>query len=252
MIALPVAFPMYDLPELERAHELLRDRFVARVRGGGLPGDARMTQICGYPLVTSLAGAYAVVGAPVYDLPVGPPATHRGLVVVAADSAYATLEDLRGTRFAFNGADSNTGVNLPRRLFAPLSRDGRFFGETTETGSHIASLAAVTLGDADAASIDSVTFALLGAHRPAALSGVRVLARTASSPTPPFVTPAPADEATIERLFETLGAAVDDVRNERLSDGFYIASIAPATSADYVPLAQLEREAVAFGYERLA
>jgi ABC-type phosphate/phosphonate transport system substrate-binding protein len=241
---------MYDLPELESAHELLRVRFLARARAGGSSSDTALTQVCGYPLVTSLAGAYAVVGAPAYDLPVDLPASHRGLVVVAADSAYATLEDLRGTRFAFNGADSNTGTNLPRRLFAPLSRDGRFFSGTIATGSHLASLAAVTVGDAAAASIDSVTFALLAAHRPAALSGVRVLARTAPSPTPPFVTPAPADEAMIERLFEALGAAVDDVRNEH--EGFYIARIARATSADYVPLTQLEREAVAFGYERLA
>jgi ABC-type phosphate/phosphonate transport system substrate-binding protein len=243
---------MYDLPELESAHELLRVRFLARARAGGSSGDEALTQICGYPLVTSLAGAYAVVGAPVYDLPVGRPATHRGLVVVGADSVYATLEDLRGTRFAFNGADSNTGVNLPRRLFAPLSRDGRFFGDTIETGSHIASLAAVTVGDAAAASIDSVTFALLAGNRPTALSGVRVLTRTAPSPTPPFVTPAPADQATIERLFDALRAAVEDVRNERRQEGFYIASIARATSADYVPLTQLEREAAAFGYERLA
>ncbi len=247
MITVPVAFPMYDLPELERPHELLRDRFVARVRGDMLAGEVMLTQVCGYPLVTSLAGAYAVVGAPVYDLPVGRPATHRALVVVGVDSGYATLEDLRGTRFAFNGADSNTGMNLPRRLFAPLSRDGRFFGETIETGSHIASLAAVTLGTAAAAAIDSVTFALLAGHRPAALSGLRVLARTVTSPTPPFVTPAPADEATIEHLFAALGAAVDDVRNERRHEGFYIASIARATSADYVPLTQLEGEAVAFG-----
>jgi ABC-type phosphate/phosphonate transport system substrate-binding protein len=243
---------MYDFPELARAHERLRDRFHARMSAGVGSGDVELTQICGYPLITSFSGAYAVVGAPVYDLPLSRPSVHRGLVVVASDSPYETIEDLRGTRFAYNALDSNTGTNLPRRLFAPLSVNGRFFSETLETGSHLASLAAVTIGNAAAASIDSVTFALLAAHRPVALAGVRVLAMTATSPLPPFVTPAPADPATIERLFAALSAAIDDVRDERGDEGFYIASLARATSADYVSLALLEREAAVFGYERLA
>jgi ABC-type phosphate/phosphonate transport system substrate-binding protein len=241
---------MYDFPELAPAHERLRDRFLARVSSGAAHDEMELTQICGYPLITSLSGAYAVIGAPVYDLPLSRPSAHRGLVVVATDSPYETIDDLRGTRFAYNALDSNTGTNLPRRLFAPLSVGGRFFGETLETGSHIASLAAVTIGDAAAASIDSVTFALLAAHRPTALAGVRVLAMTAPSPLPPFVTRAPADPVVIERLFSALSAAIEDVRNER--EDFYIASLARATSADYVSLALLEREAAAFGYELLA
>jgi ABC-type phosphate/phosphonate transport system substrate-binding protein len=243
---------MYDFPELARAHERLRDRFLARLSAATGYGDVGLMQICGYPLITSLSGAYAVVGAPVYDLPLSRPAARRGFVVVAIDSPYETIDDLRGTRFAYNALDSNTGTNLPRRLFAPLSLAGRFFGETLETGSHLASLAAVTIGDAAAASIDSVTFALLAAHRPVALAGVRVLAMTVTSPLPPFVTPAPADPVSIERLFTALSAAIDDVRYERGDEGFYIARLARATSADYVSLALLEREAAAFGYELLA
>jgi ABC-type phosphate/phosphonate transport system substrate-binding protein len=241
---------MYDFPELASAHERLRDRFLARMGAGTAYGDVGLTQICGYPLITSLSGAYAVIGAPVYDLPLSRPSAHRGLVVVATDSPYETIADLRGTRFAYNAPDSNTGTNLPRRLFAPLSLSGRFFSDTLETGSHIASLAAVTIGDAAAASVDSVTFAVLAAHRPTALAGVRVLAMTAASPLPPFVTPAPAEPVTIEYLFAALSAAIDDVRDEY--EDFYIARLVRATSADYVSLAVLERESAGFGYERLA
>jgi len=241
---------MYDFPELAQAHERLRELFLARMSVGTAYGDVGLTQICGYPLITSLSGGYAVIGAPVYDLPLSRPSAHRGLVVVATDSRYETIDDLRGTRFAYNAPDSNTGTNLPRRLFAPLSLGGRFFSETFETGSHIASLAAVTIGDAAAASIDSVTFALLAAHRPTALAGVRVLAMTGTSPLPPFVVPAPADPVTIERVFAALSAAIDDVRDEY--EDCYIARLVRATSADYVSLALLEREAAALGYERLA
>jgi hypothetical protein len=131
---------MYDFPELAQAHERLRDRFHARMSAGAPYGEVELTQICGYPLITSLSGAYAVIGAPVYDLPLSRPSAHRGLVVVATDSTFETIDDLRGARFAYNALDSNTGTNLPRGLFAPLSRDGRFFSETIETGSHLESL----------------------------------------------------------------------------------------------------------------
>jgi len=45
----------------------------------------------------------------------------------------------------------------------------------------------VRTGDADVAAIDCVTYALLGRHRPQALSGLRVLRRTDPVPAPPYV-----------------------------------------------------------------
>ena len=86
-------------------------------------------------------------------------------------------------------------MNLPRRLIAPLARDGRFFETVAITGSHAASAAAVANGEADAAAIDCVTFALLQRHRPHVVAELRTIASTFATPTPPFVTSSLHDDA---------------------------------------------------------
>jgi ABC-type phosphate/phosphonate transport system substrate-binding protein len=247
-----IALPMYDFPELAGAHDRLWRRVSARARDAGLSGDVPLTQVCGYPLLTSLSGEYDVVAAPAYDLPFCAGTMHCGLIVVPANADYTALEDLRGTRFALNATDSNTGMNLPRRRFAPLARAGRFFGATLLTGSHAASLGAVVRGEADAASIDSVTFALLAEHRPEAVRDVRVIAATAPSPTPPFVTPASSSKRLRALLFTALTGALADLRHAHPDDGLHLPAVERASLETYAPLLQYEREAFALGYGELS
>jgi ABC-type phosphate/phosphonate transport system substrate-binding protein len=244
--------PMYDLPELAQAHENLWRRFVALVRHGGYSGDFALTQTCGYPLATALRDRFDVIAAPVYDVPFCKSATHTGLIVVAAESAHATLEDVRGARFALNSWDSNTGMNLARHLIAPLARDGRFFGDVIETGSHVASLAAIERGLADVASIDSVTFALLAEHRSAAVAGVRVLTTTATSPTLPFVAPASSNRRLRTLLYDSLAATIDELHRSGSSSTLHLVGVERASLATYDPLLEFEREAIDRGYGTLA
>lgn len=246
-----IALPMYDYPELAGAHDRLWRSIGERARRAGLAGDLPLTQVCGYPLRTSLSGLYDVVAAPVYDVPFCSGSTHCGLIVVRGNANYAGLEDLRGARFAVNAADSNTGMNLPRRRFAPLARAGRFFGSILLTGSHAASLQAVARGEAGAASIDNVTFALLAEHRPEAVSDVRVIAATAPSPTPPFVTPAPSSDGLRALLFDALAGALDELARTRPDHGLHLPAIERASLETYGPLLQYEREAAALGYGEL-
>jgi ABC-type phosphate/phosphonate transport system substrate-binding protein len=251
---------MYDFPEIAGAHEWLWRRFVELARSTVGAKDVPLTQVCGYPLVTSLRGRFDAIALPVYDVPFSSGATHCGLIVVAAGTSYATLPDLRGTRFALNAWDSNTGMNLPRRLFAPLAERSRFFSGVVETGSHLASLAAVRSGAADVASIDNVTFALLAQHRPAAIEGVRILARTAPSPTAPFVAPIRLDPRANASLYVALEAAIDELRrgNPRIElrrgrprTELRLLGIEPASVATYEPLLRLEDEAADLGYGAL-
>jgi hypothetical protein len=251
MTATFAPLPLYDFPELAEAHGRLWRRIAAHARRVAPVGSLPLTQICGYPLVRGLANEYDVVAAPVYAVPYSTGALHCGLLVVAESAPYAALEDLRGTRFAFNAEDSNTGTNLPRRRFAALARRGRFFSATVRTGSHAASFAAIAGGEADAASIDNVTFALLADRRPAAVRGVRVLAATAPSPTPPFVTPRTTGARTRGFLFEALAAAIDDVCRAGARDVLRLAGIERATLDTYAPLSRYEREAAKLGYGAL-
>jgi len=244
--------PMYDLAELSDAHELLWSRFVGHVRHAGFANDFALTQICGYPLATTFRDRFDVIAAPVYDLPFSKGATHCGLIVIRAESSYASLADLRGTRFALNARDSNTGMNLPRRLVAPLAQHGRFFGDVIETGSHVASLAAIELGLADVASIDSVTFALLAEQRPAAVAGVRILTTTAHSPTLPFVAPASSNRRLRTLLYDSLAATIDELRRSDSCTALHLAGVERASIATYDPLLVFEREAIDRNFGMLA
>jgi ABC-type phosphate/phosphonate transport system substrate-binding protein len=243
---------MYDLPELAEAHDRLWRRFVAHVRRGGFPDHFAVTQICGYPLATALRDRFDVIAAPVYDVPFSRGATHCGLIVVGSETTFAALDDLRDTRFALNARDSNTGMNLPRRLFAPLASRGCFFRDVVVTGSHVASLAAVRHGLADVASIDSVTFALLAEHRPAAVTGVRVLTTTAPSPTLPFVAPASSNRRLRTLIYDALAAAVDELRRSDPRNELHLVGIERASAGTYDALLRLEREAIDYGYGLLA
>ena len=76
------------------------------------------------------------------------------------------LNEFRGAAAALNAHDSNTGINLFRATIAPIAGGAAFFSSIVVTGSHEASVAAVAKGEADLASIDCVSFALLGRGRP--------------------------------------------------------------------------------------
>src|ERR1700735_1567828 len=84
----------------------------------------------------------------------------------AASDSRCLLKEFRGAVAALNAHDSNTGMNLFRGMIAPIAGGPAFFSSTVVTGSHEASVAAVDNGEADLASIDCVSFALLKRGRP--------------------------------------------------------------------------------------
>lgn len=261
---------MYDLPGMRAANVALWGAIAALLRRDGFgdvpntlgaddgpePGRSLrgmlFTQTCGYPLQTVHRGQLRLLATPTYDAPGCGAMTHRSFIVVRDGDPAHILEDLRGRRFAVNAHHSNSGMNLPRRLFAPLARNGRFFGAVTETGSHAASLARVQSKGADAAAIDCVTWAFAGDHVPERVAGLRVLAETDDSPALPFVTGAdtlPALADALQRALLKIGS--DEVyRNVRA--GLRIRSIGIKPLEDYVMLLRLEDEAIGRGYPVLA
>ena len=187
----PASLGMYDMPALHRANDALWSAIATRLRAAGLDdvpdrldrtrpiGDIwrdpalLLAQTCGYPLVTVLDGIAEPVAVPVYGWPGCDGARHCSLLVVPAASSFEALVQLRGRRAAFNGHDSNTGMNLFRHAVAPLAKGEAFFAATIETGSHLASLDRVASGDADIAAIDCVTFGQAMRHDPQRTAGVR-------------------------------------------------------------------------------
>jgi ABC-type phosphate/phosphonate transport system substrate-binding protein len=209
-------------------------------------------QSCGYPAMTAFREKLRIIATPLYDAPGCKGTTHRSFIIVPASSSDTRLEDLRGKRFALNSRDSNSGMNLPRLLFAPLASQGRFFGEIIETGSHAGSVAVVAGDGADAASIDCITYTLLAHHRPSLVARTRMMWITAQSPSLPFVTSRRTDQATITMLRKALADALADPAVAEARGAVFLEGIVAADEGDYGIILGYENQARQMGYELLA
>jgi len=234
---------------VRRASRIARSHATSRQ---DVEGACVFTQTCGYPLFTTARGHFTVLGAPRYRVPGCAGSSHRSYVVVREAARVQELGDLRGTRFAINEADSNSGMNLPRRLFAPLARQGRFFGSTVVTGGHAASAALVLSGGADAAAIDCVTFALLRRYRPAAVHGLRVLAETAATATPPLVTSRRTTAELVTALRRVLAEVMRCELYAPVREALFLESVDFCDEDAYGVVMEYEGDAQRLGYPVLA
>jgi len=266
----PIAvLPMYDYPWTAAANDRLWAAMSARLNEAGVPAPATLTrggdrgaqwrdpglifgQTCGYPYMTGLKDAVALIATPEYSFPGCEGASHRSFIVARANDARRDLSDYRGARAAVNGFDSNSGMNLFRAKIAAIARGAPFFHAIVVTGSHQASLDALAQGRADLASIDCVTFALIGRGRPELIERVAVVAETPPSPSLPFIASARLDRPTIDAVRDALFAALadPDLAEARATLGLDGARV--ATPTDYDRVIAIERAAIAAGYPELA
>jgi ABC-type phosphate/phosphonate transport system substrate-binding protein len=209
-----------------------------------------ISQTCGYPLMHGLQEQVQLIATPRFNAPGCEGAHYSSVLVTRADTQFDTLAACRGARAAYNQDDSNSGMNAFRHAVAPLSRAGMFFSALLRTGSHLGSLRAVADNRADVAAIDCVTFAFVCDELPELARQVRPIGMTAASPGLPLIAsgtvPRPTIEALRAALNETLEAQPERAKRLRLQ-GF---SVLPL--ADYERIGQLESEARAVGYARLA
>jgi ABC-type phosphate/phosphonate transport system substrate-binding protein len=201
-----------DVPEHSRVPEDLYELW-------GAP-DLFIAQTCGYPLTHDLKGKVTLVATPCYAAEGCAGSSYCSVIVVRGDSDIRSLDDVAGKVAAINGRDSQSGWHALRHSLIGRGAPGRIL----ETGGHRRSMAAVREGRADVAAIDCVTYAGLQAAAPHETAPLRVLARSVSAPSLPFITrrDVPADD--LRKLREGLVAAVadpalSDVRSTLLIDG---------------------------------
>ncbi|OLF52704.1 phosphate/phosphite/phosphonate ABC transporter substrate-binding protein [Pseudomonas chlororaphis] len=208
-----------------------------------------LTQTCGYPLMTALRGKVRVIGRPRYELPDSSAGNHCSLLLSRADDPRRTLQALQGSRGVINGEDSNSGMNLLRQRLAPLQRDGRFFASLGISGSHRESLRWLRQGQADLAAIDSVTFAYLARYAEEEVAGLRIVARSAFSPTLPYIGVAGLGDEQGERIRAAMNEALAAL--PAVAQTLGLREVLPAAEADYQVLLDYRREAEELGYARL-
>ncbi|ETN44662.1 uncharacterized protein HMPREF1541_10332 [Cyphellophora europaea CBS 101466] len=227
-LGIPLESPPPDLPTLWHHPQLL------------------LAQTCGYPYVTELRPTVKLVAAPRYTLPGCEGATHCSFILVPASSAATTLADLRGKRVAMNSPDSNSGMNLLRLAVAPLAKQGRFFSQVVESGSHAESMARLKQGRADVAAVDAVTFGYLRRDLPELVEGLRILQRTRQSPTLPLITAAGRTEQEVEGLREALAKTLAE--RPDLAEILAIQGFDAVDEGTYLPILDWEHQAIEQNY----
>jgi ABC-type phosphate/phosphonate transport system substrate-binding protein len=266
----PIAvLPMYDFPWTAEANDALWAGMAARLDEAGVEAPKALTrgpdldaqwrnpglvfgQTCGYPYVTRLKDAVALIAAPAYAFPGCKDASHRSFIIRRATDPRRALAEFRGVTAGLNAHDSNTGKNLFRAAIAPIAGGAAFFRAIVVTGSHEGSVAAVADRRADLAAIDCVSFALLARGRPDLIERVAVVAESPRSPSLPFIAAAGLGASAIAAVRDALFAALADPEVAEARAALGLTGARLVARADYDRVAEIERRAAAAGYARLA
>mgnify|MGYP000300028509 FL=1 len=193
--------------------------------------DLLLSQACGFPLMTLLAGKVQLVGTFAYQAP-GVQGIHcRSQLVCRASDTRQNLEQFAGSTLAYNDTISQSGYNALRALIAGTTTQRPFFAQELDTGAHYRSLEAVRTGQADMAALDPVSYAHWQRSYPGLCAELRVFSQTEPYPGLPLITalqtPAPVVEA-LRRALHTLAhdAAHSAVRAPLLITGFEVTHLA--------------------------
>ncbi len=266
----PIAvLPMYDFAWVSAANDRLWAAVSARLTQAGVQAPARLTrggdlaaqwrnpelvfgQTCGYPYVTALKDAVALIAAPEYSFPGCEGAAHRSFIIRGASDPRRDLREFRGATAALNAADSNTGMNLFRAAIAPVAGGAPFFGAVIDL--RLARGEPRGGGGGPGRSrVDRLRQLRASPTRPPRTDracgdrrGERAL------PKPAVHRVRPPRRRTVEAAREALFAALadPDLAEARATLGLKGARVARAS--DYNRVAEFERDAAALGYPRLA
>ncbi len=210
-----------------------------------------LSQACGYPLMTHLAGRVRLVGTFGYQVPGSIGHLCRSQLVARAKSGSESLADFRGRTVAYNSTDSQSGYNSLRAMVAPLAEGGRFFARAVASGSHRRSLEMVRDGLADIASIDCVTLAGLRAYLPDICEGLCVVGESAPYPGLPLITSMNTSDADMAALRTALGQAAQSAALATTLGALFISGFEAIDLAAYQVCLDMQDQALAMGCDRL-
>ena len=210
-----------------------------------------LSQACGYPLMTHLAGRVRLVGTFGYQVPGSIGHLCRSQLVARADRGSESLADFRGGTVAYNSTDSQSGYNSLRAMVAPLAEGGRFFARAVASGSHLRSVEMVRDGLADIASIDCVSLAGIQAHWPDGSTGLHVIGESAPYPGLPLITAAGTSDGDLAALRTALGQVAQSAALATTLGALFICGFEAIDLAAYQVCLGMQDQALAMGCARL-
>lgn len=222
------SLPMYDFPEVRKATDAWWTGVAKHMQLTGVKdvpsqlqhdkpvkslwqhNELLLSQCCGFDVVYGFKDSLNVLMITDWAVEGCHDGHYSSWVVVHEDSPHQHITELFNSVAVINGRESHSGMNGLMSLIAPHSKDGFFFRHINESGAHVDSLQAIQQKTADVASIDCITYALLKAHRPAAIAGIRIIGQTDAAPAHPYVTHSSLPKDTQQRMQYALKAAFDD------------------------------------------
>ena len=187
------------------------------------------------PLVAPVMGAARYGGRPVYFSD----------VVVRADSALYTWNDLAQTVFCYNDRGSHSGYS---RVGYELSQRGLnwgFFGQTVASGGHLRSLHAILSGEADCAAIDSTVLDQALRDDPTLGQKLRIITSLGPSPMPPIAVSQRLGQDLIRTLQQALHQPDAALQQQLTQAG--ISHFVAVDHATYEPVLAMDEESEGVG-----
>jgi ABC-type phosphate/phosphonate transport system substrate-binding protein len=191
--------------------------------------DLLFAQTCSLPYRALLHPDITLVGTPDYGLPGCPPGYYNSKIIVRVDAAGTQLINFSGTRFAYNGALSQSGWAGPMHH---LLQAGIEFSAFVKSGGHHASASAVAEGRADIAGIDALTLMLMGENDPDLVAQLQVIDTTVPTPALPFITASGRDPAPIADAVRTAISGLSDADRQAL----HLRGLVNIPAADYLAI----------------
>jgi phosphonate transport system substrate-binding protein len=184
-----------------RGIELSQRRTYQEVTGMLLEGSVDAAWLCGFPYlqhenVLSLIGVPLWRKAPLY----------QSYLIVGAEDAAQSLNDLRGGAHAFSDPDSNSGWLVTASELARMGeRPETFFQRSLFAYGHRNVVRAVAGGLTRSGSVDGYVWEALAKVEPSLTAQTRVIARSEMLGFPPFVTRRDrAGDAAVQALQQAL------------------------------------------------
>jgi phosphonate transport system substrate-binding protein len=138
-----------------------------------------------------------ILAAPVaYGKPV-----YSSYIIVPIASPIATVESLRGKRFAFTDPMSNTGKLAPTYMLSKMKEDiDTFFKSYIFTYSHDRSIEMVAHNLVDGAAVDGLIWEYMNIKTPSITAKTRIIKKSEPFGIPPVVVPPGLDPSLEEQL----------------------------------------------------
>jgi ABC-type phosphate/phosphonate transport system substrate-binding protein len=146
-----------------------------------------LSQSCGLPFIEELHTSVDIVGTPLWADVSDERGWYRTVIVVPQSLDIASIDQALELRPVVNNTQSLSGWCSLGVALANAANNSLVATPYVQSGGHAMSLQMLQDGEADIASIDSVTYRLLSRHRPDLVNNLRVIGYGPLVPATPII-----------------------------------------------------------------